>query len=164
MLRRKYYGLMGRVGSFHEKLTTLSVRMRGNQFLFVTFVQNEYFTSIDVCFYVSKHRASLNTCRLFLRCCDTFCFYTFYGILRGCCQPATETRSLAKFHCAWWRIKATFHYASCFEAGSKLVADRFEAKFHYAIWFEACRRPASNQLQTSSEPAPNQLRTMLRTS
>ena len=45
-------------------------------------------------------------------------------------------------------IKAKFHYASWFEAGSKLVADRFEAKFHYAIWFE----PASNQLQTSSEP------------
>jgi len=38
-------------------------------------------------------------------------------------------------------------------AGSKLVADRFEAKFHYAIWFE----PASNQLQTSSERAPNQI-------
>jgi len=28
-----------------------------------------------------------------------------------------------------------------------------KAKFHYAIWFE----PASNQLRTSSEPAPNQL-------
>jgi len=35
------------------------------------------------------------------------------------------------------------------DAGSKLVADRFEAKFHYAIWFEAGRRPASNQLRTS---------------
>ena len=34
-------------------------------------------------------------------------------------------------------LKAKFHYASWFEAGSKLVADRFEAKFHYAIWFEA---------------------------
>jgi len=43
------------------------------------------------------------------------------------------------------RPKAKFHYASWFEAGSKLVADRFEAKFHYAIWFE----PASNQLRTS---------------
>ena len=44
-----------------------------------------------------------------------------------------------------WGIKAKFHYASWFEAGSKLVADRFEAKFHYAIWFE----PASNQLRTN---------------
>jgi len=52
-------------------------------------------------------------------------------------------------------LKAKFHYGSWFEAGSKLVADRFEAKFHYAIWFE----PGSNQLRTSSEPAPNQLRT-----
>ena len=49
-------------------------------------------------------------------------------------------------------IKAKFHYASWFEAGSKLVADRFEVKLHYAIWFEACRRPASNQLRTSFEP------------
>jgi len=32
--------------------------------------------------------------------------------------------------------------SSWFEAGSKLVADRFEAKFHYAIWYE----PAPNQL------------------
>ena len=36
-------------------------------------------------------------------------------------------------------LKAKFHYAIWFEAGSKLVADRFEA----------CRRPASNQLRTS---------------
>jgi len=42
-------------------------------------------------------------------------------------------------------LKAKF--ASWLEAGSKLVADKFEAKFHYAIWFE----PASNQLQTGSE-------------
>jgi len=42
-------------------------------------------------------------------------------------------------------VKAKFHYASWFEAGSKLVADRFEAKSHYAIWFE----PASNQLRTN---------------
>jgi len=46
-------------------------------------------------------------------------------------------------------VKAKFHYARWFEAGSKLVVDRFEAKFHYAMWFE----PASNQLRTSSEPA-----------
>jgi len=45
-----------------------------------------------------------------------------------------------------WLVKAKFHYASWFEAGSKLVADRFEAKFHYAIWFEAGRQPASNQI------------------
>jgi len=42
-------------------------------------------------------------------------------------------------------LKAKFHYASWFEARSKLVADRFKAKFHYAIWFE----PSSNQLRTS---------------
>jgi len=35
-------------------------------------------------------------------------------------------------------FKAKFHYASWFEAGSKLVADRFEAG----------RRPASNHLRT----------------
>ena len=46
-------------------------------------------------------------------------------------------------------VKAKFHYATWFEAGAKLVADRFEAKFHYTTWFE----PASNQLRTSSEPA-----------
>ena len=39
-------------------------------------------------------------------------------------------------------VKAKFHYASWFEAGSKLVADRFEAKFHYSIWLE----PISNQI------------------
>jgi len=31
-------------------------------------------------------------------------------------------------------VKAKFHYAIWFEAGSKLLAERFEAKFHYAIW------------------------------
>jgi len=54
----------------------------------------------------------------------------------------------------WWsQIKAKFHYASWFGAGSKLVrakiwpiiylasselarASRFATKFHYAIWFE----------------------------
>jgi len=63
-------------------------------------------------------------------------------------------------------LKARFHYASWFEAGSKLVADlqraeiwpiiylasskparasRSATKFHYAVWFEAFE-PASNQL------------------
>ena len=42
-------------------------------------------------------------------------------------------------------LKAKFHYASWFEAGSKLVADRFEA-----IWFESWSA-------TSFEPASNQL-------
>jgi len=46
-------------------------------------------------------------------------------------------------------VKAKFHCASWFEAGSKLVADRFEVG----------RRPASNQLRTSFVPASNQLRT-----
>jgi len=40
-------------------------------------------------------------------------------------------------------IKAKFHYASWFEAGLKLVADRFEAG----------RRPTSNLSATSFEPA-----------
>jgi len=33
------------------------------------------------------------------------------------------------------KVKAKFHYAGWFGAGSisKLVADRFEAKFHYAM-------------------------------
>jgi len=53
-------------------------------------------------------------------------------------------------------VKGKFHYARWLEAGSKLVADRFEAKFHYVIWFEAGRRPASNQLRTCFEPASKQ--------
>jgi len=40
-------------------------------------------------------------------------------------------------------VKTKFHYASWFEAGSKLVADRFEAG----------RRAASNLSATSFEPA-----------
>jgi len=43
-------------------------------------------------------------------------------------------------------IKAKFHYASWFEAGLKLVADRFKAKYGYAIWFEAGFELASNQI------------------
>jgi len=39
-------------------------------------------------------------------------------------------------------VKAKFHYASWFEAGSKLVVDRFEAG----------RRPASKLFATSFEP------------
>jgi len=41
--------------------------------------------------------------------------------------------------CFMHSVKAKFHYASWFEACSKLVADRFEA----------CRRSASNHLRTS---------------
>ena len=41
-------------------------------------------------------------------------------------------------------LKAKFRYASWFEAGSKLVADRF-----VAVWFE----PVCDQLRTSFEPA-----------
>ena len=33
------------------------------------------------------------------------------------------------------------------------ISSSLKAKFHYAVWFEACRRPASNQLRTSFEPA-----------
>jgi len=47
-------------------------------------------------------------------------------------------------------LRVKFHYASWFEACSKLVADRFEAKLYYAIWFE---RPAWNLSATSFEPA-----------
>jgi len=59
-------------------------------------------------------------------------------------------------------LKAQFHYASWFEAcskltsneaGSKLVADRFEAKFHYAIWFEAGSKLVADQLRTCFELA-----------
>jgi len=42
-----------------------------------------------------------------------------------------------------WTIKAKFHYASWFEADSKLVADRFEAG----------RRQATNLSVISFEPA-----------
>jgi len=44
-------------------------------------------------------------------------------------------------------VKAKFHYASWFEASSKLVADRFEAKFRYAI-----SKLVGDQLRTSFEP------------
>jgi len=54
------------------------------------------------------------------------------------------------------RLKAKFHYASWFEACSKLVADLQRAE----IWHELAgprpnsitARPASNQLRTSFEP------------
>jgi len=59
----------------------------------------------------------------------------------------SRSRLSVRLHLA--RIKAKFHFASWFEAGSKLVGDRFETKFNYAIWFESGRRPASNQLRTS---------------
>jgi len=54
-----------------------------------------------------------------------------------------QTESSKNCHLA----KAKFRYASWFEAGSKLVKDRFEA----------CWRPASNLSATSFEPASNQL-------
>jgi len=72
-------------------------------------------------------------------------------------------------------VKAKFYYASWFEAGSKLGADRFEAKFHYAIWFEAGSKLVEagskqvrsrfeagsklvgDRLRTSFEPASNQI-------
>jgi len=57
-------------------------------------------------------------------------------------------------------VKAKFHYASWFEAGSKLMRSRFEAgsklvgdqlrtKDRNGIWLRTCLRPASNQLRTS---------------
>jgi len=69
------------------------------------------------------------------------------------CQSDPEVRSIStsrhqlclthQLSYYTWTIKAKLHYASWFEAGSKLV-DRFKAKFHYTTWFE----PASNQLRT----------------
>jgi len=38
---------------------------------------------------------------------------------------------------------------SWFEAGSKLVAERFEAELHYAIWLEAGSKLVGDQLRTS---------------
>ena len=56
------------------------------------------------------------------------------------------TRSMPGYYCLLsgdvcqtQMVKAKFHYASSFEAGSRLIADRFEAG----------RRQASNQLRTS---------------
>jgi len=52
---------------------------------------------------------------------------------------------------ACWRtccLKAKFHYASWFEAGSKLVADRFEA----GRWSPTSFKPVCDQLRTSFEP------------
>ena len=53
-------------------------------------------------------------------------------------------------------LKAKFHYASWFEAGSKLVADRFELNSVTLAGSKLVRswlKPASNQLRTSFEPA-----------
>jgi len=46
-------------------------------------------------------------------------------------------------------IKAKFHYASWFEAGSKLVADKLRTRQRNGIWLRTCLRPASNELWTS---------------
>jgi len=54
--------------------------------------------------------------------------------------------------------KAKFHYAICFEAGSKLVADRLEAKLHYAIWWQA----GSKLVRSWSQTGADQLWTCLR--
>jgi len=50
------------------------------------------------------------------------------------------------------RAKAKFHYAIWFEAGSKLVADRFEAKFHYAIWFDAGSKLVADRFEAGRGP------------
>jgi len=52
-------------------------------------------------------------------------------------------------------IKAKFHYASWFGAGSKLVRSQIPLCYLDRTSFE----PASNQHRTSSKPAPNRLRT-----
>jgi len=51
------------------------------------------------------------------------------------------------------KLKAKFHYASWFQAGLKLVADRFEAKFHYAIWFEAGLKLVADRFEAGRRPA-----------
>jgi len=65
--------------------------------------------------------------------------------------PSGASRSTRmKSSCSFtpgWVLWAKFHYPSWFEAGSKLVADRFEAG----------RRPVSNLSATSFEPASNQI-------
>jgi len=76
-----------------------------------------------------------------------------------CAQSSLNYDDLACHRLLNCYLKAKFHYASWFEAGSKLVADRFEAKFHYTIWFEAGLKLVGDQLRTSFEPAPNQLQT-----
>ena len=52
------------------------------------------------------------------------------------------TTSTGSRFLVFWTIKAKFHYAIWFEAGSKLVADLSATSFE----------PASNQLRTSFEP------------
>ena len=48
-------------------------------------------------------------------------------------------------------VKAKFHYAIWFEAGSKLVADRFEAKVHYVIWSQTGLKLVRSWSQTGSK-------------
>ena len=44
-----------------------------------------------------------------------------------------------------------------YEAGSKLVADRFKAKFHYASWFEAGSKLVADRIEAGRRPASNQI-------
>jgi len=53
------------------------------------------------------------------------------------------------FSAPYQRSTATHSSISRYTLSDRSV----KAKFHYAICFEAGRRPASNQLRTSSEPA-----------
>ena len=54
----------------------------------------------------------------------------------ACLGPSSANCDVRIFENTQRSVKAKFYYASLFEAGSKLVADRFKAG----------RRPASNQL------------------
>jgi len=63
--------------------------------------------------------------------------------MKEICRSNTRAQSPAAHEWQLMTLKAKFHYASWFEAGSKLVADRFEAG----------RRQASNLSATSFEPA-----------
>jgi len=76
------------------------------------------------------------------------------------CDRLTDRQTHNEEVSRWWvstSVKAKFHYARCFEAGPKPVADRFEAKFHYAIWFEACSKLVADRFEAGWRLASNQL-------
>ena len=70
----------------------------------------------------------------------------FIEICSGILEPLVSIFGHSHYSDYWLlqQLKAKFHYAIWFEAGSKLVADRIE--------------PTSNLSATNFEPASNQLR------
>ena len=71
----------------------------------------------------------------------------YVTIARGKPACGCTCTILPQKHCQ--KVKAKFHYASWFGAGSKLVRSWFESDSVMEFGFE----PASSQLRTSSEPA-----------